>query len=203
LVGTASPPPRGRCDGASGVFATLGLQLERVRAAQARGTRVEVWFQDEARIGQKNGLTRVWGQTGSRPADPKDLGFASAYSPTSPMPVPWSTKTAAPGPTIRGAAAGSARERWRRSATDRRAAAASSSPAPEAIFDLAISAWDPQSDGLIVACLNFRSHPIIDALEARIGKPVVTSTQAVLWRLLRLADVETSIDGFGRLLREH
>src|SRR4029077_20284445 len=62
-----------------GVFATLGLQLERVRAAQARGTRVEVWFQDEARIGQKNSLTRVWGQTGGRPAAPKDLGFASAY----------------------------------------------------------------------------------------------------------------------------
>ena len=41
--------------------------------------RVEVWFQDEARIGQKNTLTRVWGQTGSRPAAPKDLGFASAY----------------------------------------------------------------------------------------------------------------------------
>jgi hypothetical protein len=27
----------------------------------------------------KNSLTRVWGQTGSRPAAPKDLGFASAY----------------------------------------------------------------------------------------------------------------------------
>jgi DDE superfamily endonuclease len=41
--------------------------------------RVELWFQDEARIGQKNSLTRMWGQTGSRPAAPKDLGFASAY----------------------------------------------------------------------------------------------------------------------------
>jgi hypothetical protein len=55
------------------------LQLERVRAAQPPGARVEIWFQDEARIGQKNSLTRVWGQTGSRPAAPKDLGFASAY----------------------------------------------------------------------------------------------------------------------------
>ena len=79
LVGSAPSPPGGRCDGASGVFTTLGLQLERVRAAQPRGTRVEVWFQDEARIGQKNSLTRVWGQTGSRPGAPKDLGFASAY----------------------------------------------------------------------------------------------------------------------------
>src|SRR6476646_1804807 len=46
---------------------------------KAPGVRVEVWFQDEARIGQKNSLTRVWGQTGSRPVAPKDLGFASAY----------------------------------------------------------------------------------------------------------------------------
>src|SRR6266403_1025542 len=79
LAGSAPSPPGGRCDSASGVFATVGLQLERVRAAQPHGVRVEVWFQDEARIGQKNSLTRVWGQTGSRPAAPKDLGFASAY----------------------------------------------------------------------------------------------------------------------------
>jgi maleate isomerase len=75
-------------------------------------------------------------------------------------------------------------------------------PEPAAIFDLALGAWDPQSDGLIAACLNFRSHPIIDALEAHIGKPVVTSTQAVLWHLLRLAGVKTPIPGFGRLLHE-
>ena len=76
-------------------------------------------------------------------------------------------------------------------------------PEPDAILGLALSAWDPKSDGLIAACLNFRSHPIIEALEARIGKPVVTSTQAVLWHLLRLAGVDTPIHGFGRLLREH
>src|SRR5260221_11581668 len=34
---------------------------------------------DEARVGQKNTLTRGWGKTGSRPVAPKDLGFASAY----------------------------------------------------------------------------------------------------------------------------
>jgi maleate isomerase len=39
-----------------------------------------------------------------------------------------------------------------------------------AILDLAMRAWDPQSDGLIAACLNFRSHLVIDALETRIGK---------------------------------
>jgi maleate isomerase len=76
-------------------------------------------------------------------------------------------------------------------------------PSPEAILDLALGAWDPKSDGVIIACLNFRSHPIIDELEARIGKPVVTSTQATLWHVLRLAGVATPIPGYGRLLREH
>jgi len=76
-------------------------------------------------------------------------------------------------------------------------------PEPEEILDLALGAWDPASDGIIIACLNFRSHPIIDALEARIGKPVVTSTQATLWHVLRLAGVDAPISGYGRLLREH
>jgi maleate isomerase len=76
-------------------------------------------------------------------------------------------------------------------------------PEPAAILDLALGAWDKASDGVIIACLNFRSHPIIDALEARIGKPVVTSTQATLWHVLRLAGVTTPIPGYGRLLREH
>ena len=76
-------------------------------------------------------------------------------------------------------------------------------PAPEAILEFALGAWDPASDGMIIACLNFRSHPIIDRLEAAIGKPVVSSTQATLWHMLRLAGVTDPIAGYGRLLREH
>jgi len=38
-----------------------------------------VWFGDEARVGQKNPLTRLWARTGSRPTAPKDLRFAAAY----------------------------------------------------------------------------------------------------------------------------
>ncbi|HEX3863468.1 MAG TPA: hypothetical protein VHY35_17430 [Stellaceae bacterium] len=76
-------------------------------------------------------------------------------------------------------------------------------PAPEEILDLALNAWDPAGDGMIIACLNFRSHPIIEELEHRIGKPVVTSTQATLWHVLRIAGVTTPISGYGRLMREH
>ncbi len=40
---------------------------------------IEIWFQDEARIGQKNGLVRQWARRGSRPRQPADQRYESAY----------------------------------------------------------------------------------------------------------------------------
>ena len=40
---------------------------------------IEVWFQDEARIGQKNKITRRWARRGSRPPAPSDQRTASTY----------------------------------------------------------------------------------------------------------------------------
>ena len=40
---------------------------------------VEIWFGDEARIGQKNKITRRWARRGTRPSAPHDLRTASAY----------------------------------------------------------------------------------------------------------------------------
>jgi transposase len=40
---------------------------------------VEIWFQDEARIGQKNGLVRQWARRGTRPRQPADQRYQSAY----------------------------------------------------------------------------------------------------------------------------
>ena len=43
------------------------------------GKPLEIWFADEARIGQKNTITRRGAQRGTRPAAPKDQRTASAY----------------------------------------------------------------------------------------------------------------------------
>ena len=42
-------------------------------------TPVEIWFQDEARIGQKNGLVRQWARRGTRPRQPADQRYDNAY----------------------------------------------------------------------------------------------------------------------------
>lgn len=41
--------------------------------------RVEVWFQDEARIGQQGTLTSVWAQKGSRPIAAKQTEYEWCY----------------------------------------------------------------------------------------------------------------------------
>jgi hypothetical protein len=43
------------------------------------GTPIEIWFQDEARVGQKGSLTYVWAPVGSRPAMVRDNRHSSAY----------------------------------------------------------------------------------------------------------------------------
>ena len=41
--------------------------------------RIEIWFADEARIGQKNKITRRWARRGTRPSAPHDQRTASTY----------------------------------------------------------------------------------------------------------------------------
>jgi hypothetical protein len=36
------------------------------------GKPLEIWFADEARVGQKNKITRRWAKRGPRPSAPKD-----------------------------------------------------------------------------------------------------------------------------------
>ena len=44
-----------------------------------KGVEIELWWQDEARIGQKNKLTRRWARRGTRPRAPRDQRTEWAY----------------------------------------------------------------------------------------------------------------------------
>ena len=50
--------------------------------------------------------------------------------------------------------------------------------------------------------MNFDAMAAAQALEDAIGKPVVTSHSATLWRALALAGVAEPVHGYGRLLAE-
>ena len=40
---------------------------------------MEIWFEDEARIGQKNGQVRQWARRGTRPRQPADQRYDNVY----------------------------------------------------------------------------------------------------------------------------
>jgi maleate isomerase len=61
---------------------------------------------------------------------------------------------------------------------------------------------DPAAEAYFISCTAVRSADVIDALEAALGKPVLTSNQAMLWRALRESGIADRVAGFGRLLRE-
>lgn len=47
--------------------------------ATTAATRVEIWFQDEARVGQQGSITYIWAPIGSRPPMVRDNRHDSAY----------------------------------------------------------------------------------------------------------------------------
>jgi transposase len=65
----ASPDRSGR---ASGVQKNFPAAVEAAIPEAARGKPLELWFQDEARVGQQGTLTRIWARRGTRPRAPRD-----------------------------------------------------------------------------------------------------------------------------------
>ena len=53
--------------------------MEEIAAGAAGGKPLEILFCDEARVGQKNKITRRWAKRGTRPSAPKDQRTQSAY----------------------------------------------------------------------------------------------------------------------------
>lgn len=75
--------------------------------------------------------------------------------------------------------------------------------APDYLRDFAISVDDPSADAVFISCGALRSVEVIDEIEDAIGKPVVTSNQAMLWHCLRLAGIQDPLSGMGQLARHH
>jgi maleate isomerase len=60
-----------------------------------------------------------------------------------------------------------------------------------------------ESDAVLILCTDLHTIKIIEKLENDLQKPVITSNQATMWNMLRLAGVRDQIRGYGRLLSEH
>ena len=71
---------------------------------------------------------------------------------------------------------------------------------PEYIREAATTIDRPNADALFICCTALRACRVIEAIETDVGKPVVTSNQALAWHALRLAGYNDPVRGHGRLM---
>ena len=61
------------------ILIKLPMLLDKIATLVAAGKPLELWWQDEARFGQKTKITRRWAKRGSRPSAPLDQRTKSAW----------------------------------------------------------------------------------------------------------------------------
>ena len=66
-------------------------------------------------------------------------------------------------------------------------------------LSMAVHAKDPSADGVFISCGGLITLDAIAELEARLGKPVTSSSTAGFWDVMRLAGLDASSPGQGRL----
>lgn len=69
----------------------------------------------------------------------------------------------------------------------------------DCIIEAALAAFDKDAEALFLSCTALRAATCAQRIEDRLGKPVVTSNQAMVWRCLRLAGIPDMVPGYGRL----
>ena len=74
---------------------------------------------------------------------------------------------------------------------------------PEDVKALVLSVDHPEAQVIFISCTNFGTLDSIESLEHKLGKPVVTSNSASMWKMMRLAGDRRAVPGGGRLFREH
>ena len=70
---------------------------------------------------------------------------------------------------------------------------------PEYWIKFALEINEAAADAIFLSCGGIRSTEVIDRIEQKVGKPIITSNQAQMWSCLRRAGVEDKILGFGEL----
>lgn len=71
---------------------------------------------------------------------------------------------------------------------------------PDRVFALGRAADHPEAEAIVLSCTDMRSVEVIAQLEQDLGKPVISSNQAMLFQALQLLNMPEPVRGFGQLL---
>ena len=73
---------------------------------------------------------------------------------------------------------------------------------PDEVFELGKRADSGQAEAVVLSCTDMRSIEIVERLEADLGKPVITSNQAMLFEALQMLGIEDGNICCGHLFRQ-
>ncbi len=71
---------------------------------------------------------------------------------------------------------------------------------PSTAYEMAKAADSSDAEAVVISATNFRTLEVIGALEQELGKPVITSNQAILWQALSSLGLRLDHPGLGTLV---
>jgi maleate isomerase len=70
---------------------------------------------------------------------------------------------------------------------------------PGAIVEWISRHLDDDAEAVLIGGTGFRAARAIEALEERLGRPVLESNQVLLWSILATVQADFEVGGYGRL----
>ena len=72
---------------------------------------------------------------------------------------------------------------------------------PKYLSETLVKLDTSRADALFISCTALPALEILDEVEKKINKPVFSSNQTLIWDTLRSVGYKSSIEGYGKLLR--
>ena len=63
---------------------------------------------------------------------------------------------------------------------------------PASVHELAVAADAPSAQAVFLSCTNLRTFEVLEDLEERLGKPVLSANQVTMWGLLRAGNAKAA-----------
>ncbi|WP_299657141.1 Asp/Glu racemase [uncultured Tateyamaria sp.] len=71
---------------------------------------------------------------------------------------------------------------------------------PDAVFELGLAADHADAQAVVLSCTDMRSVEVISRLEQALGKPVITSNQAMMFQAMQLCGIELGVSEYGQIM---
>jgi maleate isomerase len=73
--------------------------------------------------------------------------------------------------------------------------------APDEVFTFVSEHTPPTAEAVFIGGNGLRAVGAIEAIEARLGRPVITANQVLLWDALRRMGHANRVQGYGRIFQ--